>query len=232
MALQDELARDIAEEIRVTLTPEERKRLAASRTPNPQAYDAYLRGRYFWSRRTEADLHKAKDYFEQAIAADPAYAPAYSGLSDTYFYLSYAWGHMPPLKGMSLARAAALKAIELDDSAGEGHASLGVVKFSYDWDFAGAEEELKRAITLSPNFSNAHQVYAVLLGVLQRPDESLAEIRKAIEVDPLSVPVRNMFAAKLAAYNRRDESLAEDRRTLELDPNAAHMSMLHDRMAG
>jgi serine/threonine protein kinase/tetratricopeptide (TPR) repeat protein len=232
MALQDELARDISEEIRVTLTPEEDKRLVASRTPNPQAYDAYLRGRYFWSRRTEAELHKAKDYFEQAIAADPAYAPAYSGLADTYFYLSYAWGHMPPMEGMPLSRAAALKAIELDDSAGEGHASLGVVKFSYDWDFAGAEQELKRAVRLSPNFSNAHQTYAVLLGVLQRPDESLAEIRKAVEVDPLSMPVRNMFASRLATYNRCDESLAEDRRTLELDPNATHMSMLHDRMAG
>lgn len=232
LQMQDEVARDIAEEIRVKVTPEERTRLANARPVDPAAHDAYLRGRYFWNRRSEAELHKAKDYFEQAIAADPGYAPAYSGLADTYFYLSYAWGHMPPLEGMPLARAAALKAIELDDSAGEGHASLGVVKFSYDWDFVGAEQDLKRAVTLSPNFSNAHHAYAVLLGVLQRPDESIVEIRKAAEVDPLSIPVRNMLAAKLATYNGCDESLKEDRRTLELDPNATHLSMLHDRMAG
>src|SRR6202049_310779 len=160
MALEDELARDIANEIRVSLGPVERKRLAESRSIDPQAYEAYLRGRYFWNRRTEAELHKAKEYFEQAIAKDPTFAPAYSGLADTYFYLSYAWGHMPPREGMPLAKAAALKAIALDDSAGEGHASLGVVKFSYDWDFQGAEQELKRAVSLSPNFSNAHHAYS------------------------------------------------------------------------
>jgi TolB-like protein len=231
MALQDELARDIAGEIRATLTPVERKRLAESRPVDAQAYDAYLRGRYFWNRRTEPELHKAKEYFEQAIAKDPTFAPSYSGLADTYFYLSYAWGHMPPKEGMPLARAAALKAIELDDSAGEGHASLGIVKFSYDWDFTGAEQELKRAVTLSPNFSNAHHAYAVLLGVLQRPEESIAEIRKAAEVDPLSIPVRNMLAARYQRYNRCDESLEEDRRTLELNPNATHLGMVHDRMA-
>ena len=231
MALQDELARDIANEIRVSLRPVERKRLAKNRSIDPQAYEAYLRGRYFWNRRTEAELHKAKEYFEQAIAKDPTFAPAYSGLADTYFYLSYAWGHMPPREGMPLAKAAALKAIALDDSAGEGHASLGVVKFSYDWDFHGAEQELKRAVSLSPNFSNAHHAYSVLLGVLQRPEESIAEIRKAAEVDPLSIPVRNMLATRYAVYKRCDESLEEDRRTLELNPNATHLGMVHDRMA-
>jgi len=231
LALQDDLARDIANEIRATLTPVERKRLAESRPIDPQAYEAYLRGRYFWNRRTEAELHKAKEYFEQAIAKDPTFAPAYSGLADTYFYLSYGWGHIPPREGMPLARAAALKAIELDDSAGEGHASLGVVKFSYDWDFHGAEQELKRAVSLSPNFSNAHHAYSVLLGLLQRPEESIAEIRKAVEVDPLSIPVRNMLGIRYAVYNRCDEALEEDRRTLELSPNPTHLGMVHDRMA-
>ena len=232
LELQDALARDIANEIRVTLTPSERKRLAENRPVDPEAHEAYLRGRYFWNRRTEPELHKAKEYFEQAIAKDPMFAPAYSGLADTYFYLSYAWGHMPPREGMPLAKAAALKAIELDDSAGEGHASLGIVKFSYEWDFPGAEQELKRAVTLSPNFSNAHHAYAVLLGVLQRPEDSIAEIRKAAEVDPLSVPVRNMLAARYATYGRCDEALAEDHKTLELNPNATHMAMLHNRMQG
>jgi TolB-like protein len=231
MALQDDLARDIANEIRATLTPVERKRLAESRSIDPQAYEAYLRGRYFWNRRTEAELHKAKEYFEQTIAKEPTFAPAYSGLADTYFYLSYVWGHIPPREGMPLARAAALKAIELDDSAGEGHASLGVVKFVYDWDFAGADQELRRATALTPSYAPAHHFYSVVLGVLQRPEESIAEIRKAVEVDPLSVPVRNMLGIRYAVYNRCDEALDEDRRTLELNPNATHLGMVHDRMA-
>jgi TolB-like protein/DNA-binding winged helix-turn-helix (wHTH) protein/Tfp pilus assembly protein PilF len=231
MVLQDEVARDIAEGIRGNLTPEGHKRFPAARSPDPQAYDAYLRGRYFWNRRSESELHTAEDYFEQAIAKDPEYAPAYSGLADTYFYLSYAWGHVPPLNGMPLARAAALKAIQLDDSSAEGHTSLALVKMTFDWDFPGAEQEFKRATALNPNYATAHNGYSILLGLLGRPDASIAEIRKAVEVDPLSIPVRNMLAARLATYNRCDESLEEDRRTLVLDPNATHLSMLHDRMA-
>jgi TolB-like protein/Tfp pilus assembly protein PilF len=232
LALQDEVARDIAEEIRIKLTPEERTRLAVARPIDPAAHEAYLRGRFFWNLRTEKDLNKAKEYFEQAIAKDPGYAPAYSGLSDTYFYLGYAWGHMPPREAMPLSRAAALKALELDENLGKAHASLGVAKFSYDWDFPGAERELKRATALSPNYSNGHHAYSVLLGILGRPDESIAEIRKAVEVDPLSVPVRNMLASRLSAYGRCNEAIEEDHKTLELDPNATHLAMLHDRMAG
>ena len=231
MALQDDLARDIANEIRVTLTPKDRRRLAGSRSIDPQAYESYLRGRLFWNRRTEEDLYKAKGYFQQVIDKEPRYAPAYSGLSDTYFYLGYGWGHMAPREAMPLAKAAALKAVELDDDSAEGHTSLGVAMFSYDWDFRGAEQELKRAVTLNPNYSNAHHAYSVLLGVLGRQDESIAEIRKGAEVDPLSVPVRNMLAARLAAYGHCDEALTEDNKTLELLPNATHLGMLHSRMA-
>jgi len=232
MSLQDELARDIAEEVRVTLTPEALRHLASGRAANPQAYDSYLRGRYFWNRRTEPELQKAKENFEQAIASDPSYAPAYSGLADTYFYLSYAWGHIPPLEGMPLAKASAQKAITLDGSSAEGHTSLGLVKMSFDWDFPGAEQEFRRATALNPNYATAHHVYSILLGLLGRQEESLAEIRKAVEVDPLSVPVRNMLATKLASYGHCDESLKEDRKTMELDPNATHLGLIHDRMAG
>ncbi len=231
MTLQDDLARDIANEIRVTLTPEDRKRLASSRPIDPQAYEGYLRGRLFWNRRTEGDLNKAKEYFEQVIAKEPGYAPAYSGLSDTYFYLGYGWGHMAPREAMPLAKAAALKAVELDDNSAEAHTSLGVAMFSYDWNFRGAEQELKRAVTLNPNYSNAHHAYSVLLGVLGRAEESIAEIQKAAQVDPLSVPVRNMLAARLSRYGRCDEALAEDYKTLELLPNTTHLGMLHGRMA-
>src|ERR1700674_24557 len=113
LTMQDEVARDITEEIRVKLTPEERTRLAGARPIDPAAPEAYLRGRFFWNLRTEKDLNKAKEYFEQAIAKDPGYAPAYSGLSDTYFYLGYVWGHMPPREAMPLPKGAALKALEL-----------------------------------------------------------------------------------------------------------------------
>jgi tetratricopeptide (TPR) repeat protein len=176
-------------------------------------------------------LKKAKDYFEQSIASDASYAPAYSGLADTYFYLSYAWGHMAPLDGMPRAKAAAQKAIELDDASAEAHTSLGLVKMSFDWDFAGAEREFKRATELNPNYATAHHGYSILLGLLGRKEESVAEIRKAAEVDPISVPVRNMLALKLANYGHCDESLKEDRKTMELDPNATHLGMIHDRMA-
>jgi TolB-like protein/Tfp pilus assembly protein PilF len=231
LALQDEVARDIAEEIRITLKPEERTRLADARPVDPAAHDACLRGRYFWNRRTEAELHKAKDYFEQAIAKDPGYAPAYSGLADTYFYLSYGWGHIPPREGMPLARAAALKAIELDDSSAEGHTSLAIVKYIYDWDVPGSEQEYKRAIALNPNYEMGHHGYTVLLSAQRRFDESVAEARKAVEVDPLSVPANNILGVMLQAANRCDEALAVDKKTLDLDPNPTHLAMVHARMA-
>ena len=231
LALQDEVARDIADEIRAKLTPEERTRLADARLVNPEAHEAYLRGRFLWNQRTEDQLHKAKQYFEQAIGKDPGYAAAYSGLADTYFYLSYGWGHIPPREGMPLATAAALKSIELDGSAAEGHASLGTVKFLYDWDFPGAEQELRRAIALNPNYELGHHAYAVLLGAEHRYDESVAEARKAVEVDPLSMPANNILSSVLAAANRWDEAFAKDQKALELDPNPTHVNMFRNRIA-
>jgi TolB-like protein/DNA-binding winged helix-turn-helix (wHTH) protein len=231
LTLQDEVARDIAEEIRIKLTPEERTRLSVAHAVDPAAHDAYLRGRYFWSRRTEPELEKAKAYFEQAIAKSPGFAPAYSGLADTYFYLSYAWGRIPPREGMPLARAAALKAIELDDSGAEGHVSLANVQFLYDWDFPAAEREAKRAIALNPNYELGHHVYSVLLAAEGRSDESVAEARKAVEVDPLSVPANNILEGLLVAANRCDEAILESKRALELDPNPTHLAMIHRHLA-
>jgi eukaryotic-like serine/threonine-protein kinase len=231
MALQDELASDIAREIRVTITPAEHERLVATHSTDPVAYGYYLRGRYFWNRRTEDDLHKAKDYFEQAIAKDPSYAPPYSGLADTYFYLGYAWGHLPPKEALPLSQAAAKKAIELDENGAEGHASLGMTRLAYDWDFRTAEDELKRAITLNPSYAHAHHIYSILLGILNRNDEALAEIRKAVDADPLSVPVRNILASRLVVSGRCEEAIAEDKKTIELNPTAVHVGYVHDRQA-
>jgi eukaryotic-like serine/threonine-protein kinase len=231
LTMQDELARDIAAEIRIKLTPEESTRLAAPRPINPAAHDAYLRGRFLWNRRTEPELNKAKEYFNQAITEDPNYAPAYSGLADTYFYLGYAWGHMPPREAIPLAKAAGLKAIQLDDNSAEGHTSLGFVKAMGEWDFPGAEQELKRAIALNPNYATAHHVYAVVLGALGRNDDAIAEMRKAVEVDPLSVPVRNMLADKLEEAHRCNDAADEFRKTMELIPNTPHLGMLHEGLA-
>lgn len=231
LALQDEVARDIAEEIKIKLTAKERTRLTNARPIDPEAQEAYLRGRFLWNQRTEDQLHKAKQYFEEAIAREPDYAPAYSGLADTYFYLSYGWGHIPPKEGMPLATAAARKSIELDPFAAEGHASLGTVKMLYDWDFPGAEQEFKRAIALNPNYELGHHAYSVLLGAENRYEESVSEARKAVEVDPLSVPANNILSSMLAAANRWDEAFAQDEKALELDPNPTHVIMFRNRIA-
>lgn len=232
LTLQDELARDIADEVRANLTPSEQTRLSSARVIDPAAHEDYLRGRFFWNLRTEEDLGKARNYFQQAIQKDPSYAPAYSGLSDTYFYLGYAWGHLPPREAMPLSKAAALKALELDPNLAEGHTSLATVKFTYEWDFAGAEEEYKRAISLNPNYATARHFYSVLLAVLQRPDESIAQIRKAEEIDPLSVPVRNMLAGRIAGLGRCDEAADVVNKTIsELNPNSAHLVMLRQTLA-
>src|SRR5262249_55884926 len=192
-------------------TPTEHARLAATHAIDPEAYDDYLRGRYFWARRTEPELKKAKEYFEKVIAKNPGYAPAYSGLADTYFYLGYVWGHIPPREAIPLSQAAARKAIELDDQGAEGHASLATTHLAYDWDMRASEEEFKRAIALNPNYGFAHHIYSVLLSVLGRQQQAIAEIRKAADVDPLSIPVRNMLGDQLAMGDRCEEAAAEDK---------------------
>jgi tetratricopeptide (TPR) repeat protein len=228
LTIENDVAQAIANAIKLKVTSVEKIRLAKIRPISPEAYEAYLHGRYFWNKRTEEDLVKAKGYFEQAIAEDPEFAPAYSGLADTYFYRGYAFGHAPPQDAMPLAKAAVLKALQLDDSLAEGHTSLAMVKMFYDWDFPGAEQEFKRAIALNPNYATAHHAYAILLLALGRPDQSIAEARKAVEVDPFSVPVNNILGTVLGYVNRCDEAIVQYRRTLELDPN---LTMAHIGLA-
>ena len=229
LALQDEVARDIADEIRVELSARDRSRLASARAIDPEAHDLYLRGRFFWNARTEESLGRAQNYFQQAIAKDPLFAPAYSGLADSYVYRGYIWGHLPPREAMPLARAAALKAIALDYDSAEGHTSLALVKFWYDWDFKGAEDEFKRAIFLNTNYATAHHFYAIDLAAMGRNDESVAQARKAVEADPLSLPVNNILGEALAEAGHYDEAIAQYRKTLEMDPNNP---LLHDNLSG
>jgi tetratricopeptide (TPR) repeat protein len=230
LSTEHEVSSSIAETVKLKLSPEQKQSLASARPVDPQAHDEYLKGRFFWSQRTESDLKKAIDSFQRAIAKDPNYAPAYAGLADTYFYLGYAWGKMPPTQAMPLARAAALKAIELDPNSAEGHASLATVQLTYDWDFQGAEQELKRSIALNPNYEWSHHVYSALLISVGRPDEAIAQARNGVEVDPLSVPARNILGLELLNAGRLNESIQEDLKTLEIDPNPLHLATIHGRL--
>lgn len=227
---ESDVSQSIAETIRLKLSPEVKEDLAAAAPVSPEAHDAYLKGRFFWNQRTEPDLKKALDSFQQAIAKDPNYAPAYAGIADTYFYLGFIFGHMRPTDAMPLARVAAQRAIELNPNSAEGHASLATVELTYDWNFPAAERELKRAIALNPNNEWVRQLYGTLLIVTGRPDEAILEGRKAVQIDPVSVNSRNILGYLLVIAGRIDESIAEDLETLEMDPNPENLGMIHARL--
>jgi TolB-like protein/Flp pilus assembly protein TadD len=219
LALQSEVAGDISREIRVKLTPPEKAKLAQSRTVNPEAYQDYLRGRYFWNKRTGEALKKAREYFEQAIEKDPSYAPAHSGLADAYALMgSSGYDVMPPREAMPRAKAAAGQALEIDDTLAEAHAALGYVKLAYDWDLLGAEQELARAIELKPNYAIAHQWQGELLMARSSPDEATIAFRRALELDPLSVPCNLGLGWSYYFSCTYDLAIEQFRRTLEIAP--------------
>ena len=190
----------------------------SARRVDPDAYDAYVRGRYFWNLRSEDNLRKAITYFDQALKQDPSYAPAYSGIADSHFYLGYAFGKVPPVQAMPLARAAAVKSVALDDGLAEGHASLALVHLMYDWDWTGAEKEFEKAIALNPSYALAHHGYAVLLMTVGRLDDAVAEARRALTVDPLSIPINNILGIALSTAGQHQQAIEQFRRTLELNP--------------
>lgn len=228
LSLQSRVAVSIARKIRAKLTPDEQVRFASPHSTDPGAYDDYLRGRFFWNARTENSLAKAQNYFQQAIAKDPLFAPAYSGLADSFAYRGWRWGHLAPREAMPLARAAALKAIQLDEDSAEAHTSLGQVELRYEWHFKGAEQEFLRALALNPNYATAHHYYSVALFAMGRNKESVEQARKAVEADPLSIPANITLGQSLSGAGRDDEAIAQFRRTLEMDPNNP---MLHDNLS-
>jgi TolB-like protein/Tfp pilus assembly protein PilF len=220
LALQSEVANDIAREIRVQVTSPERAKLAQSRTVDPEAYQDYLRGRYFWNRRTTEGLMRARDYFRQAIEKDPSYAPAHSGLADAYALMgSTGYDLLSPGEAMPLAKAAAANALQIDDRLPEAHAALGYVMLVYDWDWRGAERELHRAIELNPGYATAHQWQGELHLAAGRLDEATQAFRRALELDPLSIPCN--LGLGWAYYFSRNYDLAIEqyRRTLEIAPS-------------
>ncbi|HUU14275.1 MAG TPA: tetratricopeptide repeat protein [Terriglobia bacterium] len=218
LALQSDVARSITEEIRIKVTPQEQARIATSRPVNPEAHEAYLKGRFYWNKRTADGLKKSLDYFQQAMEKDPNYAVAYAGLADSYSILADN-SFSPPEESYPKARAAALKALEIDDSLAEAHVSLGQILGSYDWDWSGTARELPRAIELNPGYAYAHHLYALFLSGMGRHPEAIAEIKKARELDPLSIRINANVGWLLYFAREYDQALEQLRKALELDPN-------------
>ena len=228
LTLQGEIAQAITNEVSAKVTPQEQTQLAHARTVNPEAHDLYLKGRYHWNKRTEESLNRSIEYLNQAIAKDPEYAQAYAGLADSFFGLGDL-AFSPPNEVFPRARAAAMRALELNPALGEPHATLGSIKYRYEKDWVGAEQEFKRAISLSPNYATAHQWYALYLAVLGRNAEAVIEVRKAQQADPLSLMVQNVAGWVLyyaRQYDRAEEQLLK---VVDLDPNfpPAHWTLGH-----
>jgi TolB-like protein/DNA-binding winged helix-turn-helix (wHTH) protein/Tfp pilus assembly protein PilF len=227
LELQGEIAREVANEIELSLgarRPLETAQQTASRPPGTEsyeAYDLYLKGRYFWNKRTEDGFRQAADYFQQAIDKDPNYAQAYAGLADTFSLMS-TWQIGPPNELMPKARAAALQALQIDESLAEAHASLALIEESYDYDWPGAEKEFRRAIQLNPQYATAHQWYAEFLSWQGRFQEALAESEQARKLDPLSLIIATDRATILYYSRQYQSSIEQCRSVLELDPNDLH----------
>ncbi len=217
--LQSEVARAVAGEIRVKLTPQEQARLAGVPAVNPRAYEAYLKGRHHWNKRTEEALRKGLEYFQQALFEDPRYAQAYAGVADSYFLLGWS-GAMPPREAMPEAKKAAERALKIDDKLAEAHNSLAGVLQLYDWDWAAAEREFRRAIELDPASADARHRYAMnCLAPLGRLDEAAREMQRAQDLDALSLVIRTNVARPLYLAGRYDEAIQHYRGVIELEPN-------------
>ena len=229
LALQNRVASAIADQIRINLTPQEQAALKDVKVVNPEAYESYLKGRYFWNKRTADGLKVALAYFNQAIEEDPKYAQAYSGLADTYALLGdWQYAVMTPKDALPKAKAAAIKALELDSGLGEAHNSLAFLLDGFDWDFEAGGREFRRAIELNPGYATAHHWYAWHLSLLGQYDEAIAEMRKAESLDPLSLIINADLAELLVLAHSYDESIQQSRKTIEMDPNFA---LAHNQLA-
>lgn len=217
VAVQGEVARRIAEEIRTTLTAEERAELTSQHQVNPEAYEAYLRGRYFWNTRTEEGMKKAIAYFNQSMGKDPNNPLAYDGVADCWLSLGW-YGYLSPQATFPQTKAAAMKALELDATLGEAHASLAMASMNYDWDWSAAEREFRKAIELNPNYANAHHWYADYLSAVGRHDDAIKESKRAVELDPIS-PIINAWLGWRYFFARQyDVAIEQYLKTLEMDP--------------
>jgi TolB-like protein/Tfp pilus assembly protein PilF len=219
-AVEEEISKEIAEKLRLRLSGEERGRLTKRYTESTEAYQDYLRGRYHWNRLTEEGLRKGIEYFEGAIGRDPNYALAYTGLADSYGLLAF-FGLAPALAVMPKAKEAARRAIEIDDGLAEAHASIAGIFKIYDWDWAAAEREYKKAIELNPNYATAHRMYASYLAAVGRAEESWREGKLAHELDPFSLVISMEIAWNCYMARDYERAAEEALRTLDLEPQFA-----------
>jgi TolB-like protein/Tfp pilus assembly protein PilF len=216
VSLQSEIARDVSNKLRVKLSGVDEQRLTKNYTANPEAYQLYLKGRFYWNKRTGEALKTSVEYFNQAIEKDPNYALAYTGLADAY-QLIPAFQAGSPKEYSVKARAAATKSLALDDTLSEAHASLAVVLWGYDWNFAAANREFQRAIELNPNYATAHHWYGENLAMMGRFDEGIAELKRAQDLDPLSLIINADLGEVYTWARRYDEAIEQLRKTTEMD---------------
>jgi TolB-like protein/DNA-binding winged helix-turn-helix (wHTH) protein/Flp pilus assembly protein TadD len=229
LALQNQVASAIADQIRINLNPQERAALKTAKVVDAEAYQSYLKGRFFWNKRTADGLRAALAYFNQAIEEDPKYAQAYSGLADTYALLGdWQYAVMTTKEALPKAKAAAVKALDLDSTLGEAHNSLAFCLDGFDWDLESGGKEFRRAIELNPGYATAHHWYAWHLALLRRYDEAIAEMKKAQNLDPLSLIIDADLAELLALANSYDESIVQSRKAIEMNPNFA---LAHNQLA-
>jgi TolB-like protein/Flp pilus assembly protein TadD len=228
LSLQSEIARQVANQVRIILTPEEHARLGSARQVNPEAHEWYLKARYHWNKRTEESVRKALSYFQRAIDNDPTYAQGYAGLADSYNILGY-YNALPPMEAYPKGKAAALKALEIDNSLAEPHATLGVVKRDFEWDWSGADEAFQCAIELNPGCVEAYHWRGTLLSMLGRHAEALREKTTALALDPLSVVIRTDLARMFYFARDYDQALEQYRAALDLDSNfgVTHLWLAH-----
>lgn len=220
-AVQDTIAQKVADALALRLSGDEQKRLTKRYTDNTEAYQLYLKGRFYWNKYTEEAFRKSIDYFKQALEKDPNYALAYSGLADAYSLLGE-FGSGPPQETFGRARDYAEKAIALDDSLADAHLSLGIVKLFFDWDLAGAQRELERAKQLNPNNAQVYHFYGHYLEISGRLTEAIAETKRGVDLDPTNLILNNELALAYQFAGKYDEALVQYRRTVEMDPSFTH----------
>lgn len=229
LTLQNTVARAIAEQIRISVNPQEQATLKQRKVVDPEAYEAYLKGRYFWNKRTGDDFEKAVEYFNRAIERDPGYAQAFSGLADTYALLGdWEYGVLAPKDALPRAKAAAVRALQLDNTLGEAHTSLAFCLEAFDWDLQSADTEFRRGIELNPGYATAHHWYAWHLSLLGKNNDAIAELKKAQNLDPLSLIINADLAELLLIAHFTNESIQQSRKTIEMDVN---FPLAHNQLA-
>ena len=224
--VQRDIAQEITSKLRLKLSSAEQGQMAKHYTEDPEANDLFMRGRFQWNKRTREGLEKSVEYFNKAIERDPHYALAYAGLADSWFTMG--WYRMVTGDvAYTRSKTAATKALEIDPKLAEAHTTLAIIKANYEWDWAGAENEFKKALELNPHYATAHHRYSLFLPIMGRMDEAVAEAKKALELDPLSLIINENVGDMLCLARRYDQAEQQLLKTIELDPNfnVAHQTL-------